>query len=71
LGLLGVLYSLAIMVPAIAVAVRRLHDTGRSGWWILIGLVPFVGFIALIVLLAQDSNPGENQFGKSPKMVTA
>jgi uncharacterized membrane protein YhaH (DUF805 family) len=71
LGLLGALYSLALLVPGIAVAVRRLHDTGRSGWWILIGLVPFVGFIVLIVFMVQDGTPGENQFGKNPKMVTA
>jgi uncharacterized membrane protein YhaH (DUF805 family) len=71
LGLLGGLYALALLIPGIAVAVRRLHDTGRSGWWILIGLVPFVGGIVLIVFLVQDGTPGENQFGKNPKMVTA
>jgi uncharacterized membrane protein YhaH (DUF805 family) len=71
LGLLGALYSLVLLIPGIAVAVRRLHDTGRSGWWILIGLVPFVGFIVLIVFMVQDGTPGENQFGKNPKMVTA
>jgi uncharacterized membrane protein YhaH (DUF805 family) len=71
MGLLGAIYLLALLVPGIAVAVRRLHDTGRSGWWILIGLVPFVGGIVLIVFLVQDSTPGENQFGKNPKMVTA
>ncbi|HEY9433145.1 MAG TPA: DUF805 domain-containing protein [Blastocatellia bacterium] len=71
MGLFGAIYLLALLVPGIAVAVRRLHDTGRSGWWILIGLVPFVGGIVLIVFLVQDSTPGENQFGKNPKMVTA
>jgi uncharacterized membrane protein YhaH (DUF805 family) len=71
LGLLGGLYALALLIPGIAVAVRRLHDTGRSGWWILIGLVPFVGGIILIVFLVQDGTPGDNQFGSNPKMVTA
>ena len=71
MGLLGVIYLLALLVPGIAVAIRRLHDTGRSGWWILIGLVPFVGGIILIVFLVQDSTPGDNQFGRNPKMVTA
>ena len=71
MGLLGVIYLLALLVPGIAVAIRRLHDTGRSGWWILIGLVPFVGGIVLIVFLVQDSTPGDNQFGRNPKMVTA
>jgi len=71
MGLFGAIYLLALLIPGIAVAVRRLHDTGRSGWWILIGLVPFVGGIILIVFLVQDSTPGDNQFGRNPKMVTA
>jgi uncharacterized membrane protein YhaH (DUF805 family) len=71
IGLLGGLYTLAVLIPGIAVAVRRLHDTGRSGLWILIGLVPFVGLIVLIVFMVQDGTPGENEFGKNPKLVTA
>lgn len=66
-GPLGALYSLAVLVPSLAVAVRRLHDTGRSGWWVLIGLIPCVGFIVLIVFLAQDSQPGANEYGPNPK----
>ena len=66
-GPLGAIYSLAVLVPSLAVAVRRLHDTGRSGWWVLIGLVPCVGFIVLIVFLAQDSQPGANEYGPNPK----
>ena len=58
---------LGLIVPTLAVSVRRLHDTGRSGWWILIGLVPLVGFIVLIVFHVQDSQPGTNQYGPSPK----
>ncbi|MDO3383364.1 DUF805 domain-containing protein [Gilvimarinus algae] len=55
LGVLGTLYSLIVLIPSIAAAVRRLHDSGRSGWWVLIGLIPVLGFIVLIVLLAQPS----------------
>lgn len=51
---LSIVFSLATIVPALAAATRRLHDTGRSGWWQLIALVPLVGCIVLIVLLAQE-----------------
>jgi uncharacterized membrane protein YhaH (DUF805 family) len=71
LGLLGGLYTLAVLIPGIAVAVRRLHDTSRSGWWILIGLIPIIGVIVLIIFMVQDGTPGENQFGKNPKEVMA
>ena len=54
------------LVPLIAAAVRRLNDTGRSGWWYLIGLVPFVGWIILIVFLASEGNAGPNQYGPPP-----
>ncbi len=66
-GILSGLYSLAVILPAIALAVRRLHDTGRSGWWILIGLIPLVGPIVLLVFYVQDSQPGANQYGPNPK----
>lgn len=66
-GVLGVLYSLFILVPGIAVAVRRMHDTGRSGWWVLINLVPFVGWIIFLVFAVQDSKEGSNEYGESPK----
>jgi len=69
LGPLGILYSLGVMVPSLAVGARRLHDTGRSGWWQLIGIIPLVGVIVLIVFAVQDSQPGENQFGPNPKSV--
>lgn len=65
--ILYVVLVLAIVVPSIAVGVRRLHDTGRSGWWILIGLVPIIGAIVLIVFYVQDSAPGANEYGPSPK----
>jgi uncharacterized membrane protein YhaH (DUF805 family) len=67
IGLLGGLYSLAVLLPSIAVSIRRLHDTNRSGWWLLIGIIPIVGWIILIVWYVQDSDPGENQYGANPK----
>lgn len=69
-GLVLVLFYLAILVPSISVAIRRLHDTGRSGWWILIALVPFIGGIALIVFYAMDSQPSANKWGPNPKEAT-
>jgi len=69
-GIIGVLYSLAIFIPALAVSVRRLHDIGKSGWMILITLIPFIGSIWLFVLMVIDSNPGENKYGPNPKEAT-
>lgn len=66
-GLLSVVYSLAVLVPGLAVSVRRLHDTGRSGWWLLIAMVPVIGAIALLVFMAQDGEQGPNQYGPNPK----
>ena len=63
LVILAIVYSLAVLIPGLAVAVRRLHDTNKSGWWILISLVPFVGVIVLIVFLATDGDQGANQYG--------
>src|SRR5690554_2411323 len=54
-GLLGMIYGLAVIIPSLAVGVRRLHDTNRSGWWLLISLVPFIGAIVLIVFFVMDS----------------
>jgi uncharacterized membrane protein YhaH (DUF805 family) len=69
-GVLSGLYSLAVLIPNLAVTVRRLHDTGRSGWWFLIVLVPFIGGIVLLIFLVQDSMPGTNQYGANPKEAT-
>lgn len=66
-GPLYMLYTLALFVPGLAVAVRRLHDIGKSGWMVLIVFIPLIGAIWLIVLLATDSVPGENQYGPNPK----
>ena len=60
------LAALALLLPNIAVGIRRLHDTSRVGWWILIGLIPIVGWIILIIFYVQDSHP-DNQYGPSPK----
>ena len=68
-GSLSGLYSLAVLVPSLAVAARRLHDTDRSGWWMLIALIPLVGWIILLVFLCSDSKPGANRFGANPKNV--
>ncbi len=70
-GVLGMLYGLAVLIPSIAVSVRRLHDTDRSGWWFLIALVPLIGIIVLIVFMVRDSTPLENQYGANPKTETA
>jgi len=63
---LSSLYSLAVLLPGLGVGVRRLHDTGRSGWWLLLALVPFIGAIVLIVFFCLDSTPG-NDYGPNPK----
>ena len=64
---LGAIYNLAVLIPSFAVFCRRMHDTGRSGWWWLIGLIPFVGIIVLLVFGCLDSQPGENKYGPNPK----
>jgi uncharacterized membrane protein YhaH (DUF805 family) len=69
LGLLSGLYILATLIPCLAVMVRRLHDTDRNGWWVLIGLIPVVGDIVLLVFACLDSQPGANRFGPNPKGV--
>ena len=66
---LYILYGLAVLIPSLAVAVRRLHDTNRSGWNILWCLLPFVGGIVLLVFMVMDSYPGENQYGANPKTI--
>jgi len=68
-SIVSMLYSLAVLIPCITVSVRRLHDTDRSGWWLLIVLIPIIGVIVLIVFMVQDSKAGENKYGLSPKLV--
>ncbi|MDR1153950.1 MAG: DUF805 domain-containing protein [Bacteroidales bacterium] len=67
-GVFYSLYSLAILVPSLAVLVRRLHDVGKGGGWICISFVPLIGMIWLLVLMCQNSEPGSNRFGENPKI---
>lgn len=64
------LYSLAVLVPSLAVCWRRLHDIGKSGAWWLLVFVPLVGAIILVIWFAKDTQPGENQYGPDPKNPT-
>jgi uncharacterized membrane protein YhaH (DUF805 family) len=66
-GAVSLLFAIAIIVPSIAVGVRRLHDTDRSGWWILISFVPIVGSIVLLVFYVLEGTRGPNRFGPDPK----
>lgn len=60
---LALLYSLATLIPALAISVRRLHDIGQSGWFCLLALIPVLGWIALLILFCMPSNPGDNKYG--------
>jgi uncharacterized membrane protein YhaH (DUF805 family) len=70
-GLLSGLYALAVLIPTLAVTVRRLHDIDRTGWWIFINLIPLIGFIVLLVFAVTDGTPGSNRYGPNPKGATA
>ena len=67
INILSLLYSLAVLIPGLAVSVRRLHDVSKSGWMILISLIPLIGTIWILVLTIRDSTPGENKYGPNPK----
>ncbi len=70
LGTYGALYSiygLVVLIPGLAVAVRRLHDVGKSGWFLLVGLIPLIGAIWLLILMVTDSQIGPNKWGENPK----
>ncbi|QDT67034.1 DUF805 domain-containing protein [Calycomorphotria hydatis] len=67
-GVLGLLYMLAALIPGIAVTIRRLHDTGRSGFWILISFIPLVGPLILLIFLAGSTQPGPNEYGPDPTL---
>ncbi len=66
-GVLMSLFPLAIAIPSLAVGVRRLHDTGRSGLWMLVVFVPIIGAIVFLVFIVEDSETGENKYGPNPK----
>ena len=70
-GLLALLYTLSAFMPGIAISVRRLQDTGHSGWWLLIPVVPLISGIVLLVLKTRISQEGQNQYGPNPKEVAA
>ncbi|NEB94120.1 DUF805 domain-containing protein [Streptomyces bauhiniae] len=71
INFLAGIYALAVLVPSLAVGVRRLHDTSRSGWWLLLVLIPFVGAIVLIVFFAIEGKPEANEYGPNPKHAPA
>jgi uncharacterized membrane protein YhaH (DUF805 family) len=66
-SILTSLYLLVLIVPSISVTVRRLHDTGRSGWWWFVRLIPFIGAIVSLIFMLLDSQPGQNKYGQNPK----
>lgn len=68
-GLLAPIFALAVLLPKIAVGIRRLHDIGKSGWWYLIILIPIIGVLVLIYFFVQDSQVGENVYGLNPKQL--
>ncbi|MEI8633500.1 DUF805 domain-containing protein [Vibrio sp. PP-XX7] len=68
LGVLEAIYYVMVLLPTLAVTVRRLHDCNRSGWWILISILPVVGILILLLFLLQEGNVVVNQFGPTPKI---
>ena len=70
-GVLSGLYALAVLLPTLGVSIRRLHDTNRSGWWLLIALIPLIGLIVLIIFYVKEGDPGQNQYGPNPKEAAA
>lgn len=64
---IGWLASVALIIPSFSVGARRLHDTGRSGWWQLLSLIPVIGTIVLIIWWASEGTPGANEYGENPK----
>lgn len=70
-GIFYFIYALGVLLPGLSVLVRRLHDTGRSGWYFFISLVPLVGGFILLYFLIQDGTPGDNQYGPNPKAAAA
>jgi uncharacterized membrane protein YhaH (DUF805 family) len=69
-GILTAIYGLLVVLPWWAVQFRRLHDTDRSAWWLLLLIIPIVGWLIILAFNCQDSTPGENRFGPNPKHIT-
>ncbi len=68
---LSLIYGLAMLIPGFSVTIRRLHDTDRSGWWLLISLVPLIGWIIFLIFMVLEGKPERNRFGPDPKRVGA
>ena len=69
-GPIGALLTLALLLPYLAVGAWRLHDIGNSGWWLLISIVPIIGFLVLLYFFVQRGTDGSNRFGESPLSVS-
>lgn len=69
INILSIVYGLAVFMPGLAVSARRLHDVGKSGWMILINLIPLIGTIWILILMTRESVSGENEYGPNPKNV--
>jgi uncharacterized membrane protein YhaH (DUF805 family) len=67
-GIILLVYILAIVIPSLALTIRRLHDIGRSGWWIFISLVPFIGSIVMLIFEVLPGEVGDNPYGPDPKI---
>jgi len=65
-GIVGLLFGLATLLPSLAAGARRLHDTGRTGWWLLISIIPLIGFLVLLWFLTRPSGQGDNEYGPPP-----
>jgi uncharacterized membrane protein YhaH (DUF805 family) len=70
-GYISTIYSLGLLIPTLAILVRRLHDIGRSGWWILLMIIPMIGSLIILIFTLFDSQKGENEYGMSLKYPTA
>ena len=66
-GFLQIIFALALLLPTIAIAVRRLHDIGKSGWWYLLAFIPLIGLLVLLYFFILDSQPGTNPYGHNPQ----
>jgi len=67
-GFISSVYSLAVIIPSIAVSIRRLHDTDKTGWWLLLNLIPLFGSLVLLIFFISDSQRETNRFGVNPKL---
>ena len=67
LDFISTLFGLAVLLPGLGVSVRRLHDLGKTGWWLLIAFIPLVGLIVLIYFFVQEGDSGSNEYGPNPK----